>query len=240
MRALVTGASRGIGAATARRLAQPGAEILLHYRTHRAEAEAVAEEVRAHGARATLLTADLGDRAAVGRLADEVAAAVPALDVLVMNAGTYPRTPFPEATPEVVADCFAQNLLGPIELIRRLLPRLADGARIVLVSSVLAFEGSRRGAPYAAAKAAIVGLGMSLARELAPGVRVNVVAPGPIDTAILAEDTPERRARRVAQVPLGRIGTPEEVAEAIAFLASERSSFLTGTVVHVNGGLRMG
>ena len=112
-------------------------------------------------------------------------------------------------------------------------------ARVVLVSSILAFNGSAHGADYAASKAGILGLARSLARELAPGITVNVVAPGSIDTAILAEDTPAQREARGRQIPLGRVGSPEEVARVVAFLTSPDANYMTGTTVHVNGGLRM-
>ena len=131
---------------------------------------------------------------------------------------------------------------GRLEMTRRLLPQLrrARSGRLVFVSSVLAFTGSTHGAHYAAAKAGIIGLARSLARELAPTITVNVVAPGAIDTAILAADTPAQRAERSTRIPLGRVGTPEEVADAISYLISPRASYITGTVLHVNGGAFLG
>ncbi len=240
MRTLVTGASQGIGRATARALAVPGAEILLGCRSHRTAAEELAREIEGRGAKAWVVAADLGVGAEVDRLAEEVGRRVVALDALVLNAGSYPRVGFEEMTDEEFERCLAVNLVGPARLTRRLLPLLRNsspGARIVVVSSILAFTGSRRGAHYAAAKAGLLGLARSLALELAPQIAVNAVAPGAIDTAVLASDTPERRARREAEIPLGRIGSPEEVAAAIAFLLSPAAGYLTGTTVHVNGGL---
>ncbi len=240
MRALVTGASLGIGRATALRLAQDGAEVVVHYRHHRREAEALCEEIRGKGGSAFALGADLSDRGDVERLAAAVSDRWPTLDSLVLNAGSYPRARFRDLDPETFEQCFRENVFGSAELTRRLLPQLegARPGRVVFVSSVLAFDGSRHGAHYAAAKAALGGLARSLARELAPGVRVNLVAPGAIDTAILADDTPEVRAGRERAIPLGRIGRPEEVADAIAFALSDRASYLTGATLHVNGGLR--
>lgn len=240
MRVLITGASQGIGRATARRLAGPGVELLLGCHRHRAAAEDLARELAGLGATAAVVAADLAVGTEVDRLADEVARHFRGLDALVLNAGHYPRGAFETMTDDEFDRCVAENLTGPARLTRRLLPllRAADhGARLVCVSSILAFTGSRRGAHYAAAKAGLVGLARSLALELAPSITVNVVAPGAIDTAILASDSPERRAAREAEIPLGRIGTAEEVAEAIAFLLAPTSGYITGTTLHVNGGL---
>jgi 3-oxoacyl-[acyl-carrier protein] reductase len=241
VRALVTGASVGIGRATALRLARDGAEVAVHYRTHAHEAEAVCQTIRDRGGSAFPVEADLSDPADVERLASTVAERWPTLEVVVLNAGSYRRAAFRDLAPEVFERIFRENVFGSAELVRRLLPRLesARPGRVAFVSSILAFDGSRHGAHYAAAKAALLGLARSLARELAPGVRVNVVAPGSIDTAILADDTPEVRAERERRIPLGRIGRPEEVADAIAFVVSDQASYLTGTTIHVNGGLRI-
>lgn len=241
VRALVTGSSRGIGAATARRLAANGWELALHGFRHAPEAEALARELARPGVDPWALVGDLADRSAVARLADRVLERWPVLDALVLNGGSYPRAAFDDLDPDRFDACLRTNLTGPVELTRRLLPalRAAPAGRIVVVTSILAFDGSRRGAHYAAAKAGLVGWARSLARELAPSIRVNLVAPGPIDTDILAGDTPELRAARERSVPLGRIGRPEEVAAAIAFLVSPESSFITGTTLHVNGGLRI-
>lgn len=242
MRALVTGASQGIGRATALRLGRDGAEVAVHYRRHRDEAEEVVRAIRASGGSAFTVQADLDRPDDVDRLVEVVGAAWERLDALVHNAGEYPRVAFSDLTRDEFARCFASHVFAPAELTRRLLPALvrADPGRVVFVSSMLAFQGSSRGAHYASAKAAVLGLAYSLARELAPRVRVNVVAPGSVDTAILAGDSPARRAERLRTIPLGRLGLPEEVAEAIVFLLSDRSSYLTGTTVHVNGGLRVG
>jgi 3-oxoacyl-[acyl-carrier protein] reductase len=122
-------------------------------------------------------------------------------------------------------------------LVERLLPamRKAPAPSVVFVTSVLAFTGTGHGAPYATAKAALLGLGRSLARELAPDIRVNLVAPGAIDTAILAGDTSQARAERLRAIPLGRLGRSDEVGEAIAFLLSARASYISGATLHVNG-----
>ncbi|MCI4363819.1 MAG: SDR family oxidoreductase [Thermoplasmata archaeon] len=242
MRALVTGASRGIGRETAKLLAGGGAELALHHFRHREAAEQLAAELTSKGKPAFALSADLASPPSIDRMAEALAERWDRLDVLVQNAGSYPRGSIFELTDAQVDATLATNLLGPIRLVRRLLPLLKDAraGRIILVSSVLAYTGSVHGAPYATAKAGLLGFARSLARELAPRITVNVVAPGATDTAILAGDTPELRKRREAQIPLGRVATPTEVAEAIAFLASPRAGYITGTTLHVNGGIYFG
>lgn len=239
--ALVTGAATGIGAATVRLLAARGDTVAIHYRHHAAEARALVQEIGTQGGRAVAFQADLTQASDRRSLAEKVTSEFPALDVLVHNAGEYPRRTLQQLTVEDFEGTLRTNLVAPFALTQQLLPMLekSSGARVVFVASVLAFQGSDHGADYAASKAGLLGLGKSMARELAPRVTVNVVAPGSIDTAILAGDTPEKRAERGRAIPLGRVGDPREVAEAIAFLTSPASSYMTGTTVHVNGGLRM-
>jgi NAD(P)-dependent dehydrogenase (short-subunit alcohol dehydrogenase family) len=241
VRAFVTGSSRGIGRATARLLASRGFDVALHGREHLSDARSLARELEARGREAFVVEGDLADPEGPTRLAQAVRERWAELDVVVHSAGAYPRIPFERLTRADWVDCIQLNLIAPAMLTQALLPELqrAVAGRIVFVASVLASNGSGHGAPYAAAKAGVLGLTKSLARELAPKITVNAVAPGPIDTDILAGDTPDQRAVRAATVPLGRIGRPEEVAEAIAFLASAEASFLTGSTLHVNGGLRM-
>ena len=239
---LITGAGSGIGLATARRFSQRGDALGLHALSHASEVQALAEAHRHAGGEACTFRADLSRPAEVEAFAAGALRSFPCLDVLVLNAGAYPRRRFREISREQFEETLRLNLLAPFQIVQRLLEpleRSPSGARIVFVASVLAFNGSEHGADYAASKAALLGLTRSLARELAPRIRVNTVAPGSIDTAILAQDTPERRSRREGAIPLRRVGRPEEVAAVIDFLTREDSSYLTGTTVHVNGGLRM-
>jgi 3-oxoacyl-[acyl-carrier protein] reductase len=240
VRALVTGGSGGIGRATAVRLARDGFEVGVHYHAHRAEAETVAREIVQLGRNAPIFAADLADAHGPEDLAAPVLARWESVDLIVHNAGVYDRRAFDRLSAEDWQAALALNVIGPARLTQLLLPllRRSPRGRIVFVSSILAFTGSRWGAQYAAAKAGVLGLARSLARELAPGITVNVVVPGSIDTAIIGGDTEEARAERAKAIPLARVGRPEEVADAIAFLASERASYMTGTTLHINGGLR--
>lgn len=240
MRGLVTGASGGIGAATARRLARDGWDLALHANAHGEVVAALSEEFERLHRESFPLRSDLADRTSARRAAEEVRRRWDSLDLIVLNAGRYERSSFEEVTDASLDRCLEVNLASPFRWIRELLPllRKSRAGRIVFVSSVLAFSGSRHGAHYAAAKAGLLGLSRSLALELAPTITVNTVAPGSIDTAILAGDTPTVRERRNREIPLGRIGAPEEVAEAIGFLASPRASYITGATIHVNGGAR--
>jgi len=240
MRALVTGASGGIGSATARRLARAGWELALHAHTHPEAVRGLAEELGGEGPVPLVLIADLADPGSAKTARSTIGRSWDSLDLLVLNAGNYDRQPFGEIDDAALDRCLEVNLASAFRWTRELLPllRRARSARIVVVSSILAFSGSRHGAHYAAAKAGLIGFARSLALELAPGITVNAVAPGSIDTAILANDTPEVRARRGREIPMGRIGNPDEVASAIAFLASPEASYITGATIHVNGGAR--
>lgn len=238
--ALVTGASKGIGAAVAKRLAQDGFDVVVHHNTDAAGAKRTAAAVTKAGRRAAIVRADLGEPDGPKQLAEAAVAAFPRLQAVVHNAGFYDRRGFADLDEDAWRATLAVDLEAPVHLTRRLLPRLAHGASLVFVSSIVAFRGSSHGTAYAAAKSGLVGLSRTLARELAPKVRVNAVAPGYIDTAILASDTPARRRARAAEVPLGRVGSPEDVAGTVSFLAGPDSAYVTGTVLHVNGGLWIG
>jgi 3-oxoacyl-[acyl-carrier protein] reductase len=241
-KALVTGASRGIGRATALALARDGFDVAIHYHSHRTQAREVRDRIQGFGREAWDIRADLRSESEIRTLGRTVRRRWSWLDVLVLNAGVYPRRPWSELSPRAFLETLRINLWAPFAVAREFIPwleRARPFGRLIFVSSILAFTGSSHGADYAASKAGLLGLGRSLARELAPRVHVNVVAPGSVDTDILATDTPRQRKEREARIPLRRIAKPVEVAEAIAFLASPASSYITGTTLHVNGGLRM-
>lgn len=238
--ALVTGASKGIGAAIARRLARDGFDVLVHYQTDAAGAKRTVAAVHKLGRNAESLQADLSDEHQVRRLAVAVAKQAPKLHCIVHNAGLYERKSFAQTDGAAWKATRSVDLDAPALLTQALLPRLAAGACIVFVSSIVAVRGTAHGAAYAAAKAGLLGLTRALALELAPGIRVNAVAPGYVDTAMLAEDSSARRKARVAEVPLGRIGKPEDVAGAVSFLVGPDAAYVTGATLHVNGGLWVG
>lgn len=239
--ALVTGASKGIGAAVARRLAKDGFDVVVHYARDAAGARRTAAAVRKAGRAATVVQADLARPGAAEQLGAAVAQEAPRLACVVHNAGVYERSGFAALGAEAWRRTLEVDLTAPALLTHALLPRLERGASVVLVSSIVAARGSAHGAHYAAAKAGLLGLARSLALELAPrGVRVNAVAPGYVATALLAGDSAARRRQRAAEVPLGRVGSPEDVAGVVSFLAGPDSGYVTGQAVHVNGGLWMG
>jgi 3-oxoacyl-[acyl-carrier protein] reductase len=241
-RALVTGGSRGIGAACAVRLAEEGWDVAVHYHSGAEEAEEVARRVRGAGGRAVTLQADLGDAPDCEDLVARTVEDLGGLDSVIANAGVYDRAHLDDLPPERWARTISVNLSGSFHVVRAAVPHLraSEAGTVVLMSSQLARLGSAHGAHYAASKTAIEGLTKALALELGPhGVRVNCVAPGMTRTAILDPYSEEELARRAEAVPVRRIGEPKDVAAAVALLVSEDSSYMTGAVVHVNGGVLM-
>ena len=226
--ALVTGASSGIGAAAARRLAADGYRVAVHYARHGSEAEAIAGSIggRAYGA-------DVADSEAVAAMVSRIEADLGSIDVAVCNAGIYSECRIDDLNDELWERTIRVNLGGYYHVARAVSPGMLErGGSIVMIASEMAFVGGSASTHYVASKAAILGLTRALARELAPTVRVNAVAPGPVDTPLL----PERFHREpyASTLPLRRIGTPDEIADVIVAVA--KATWTTGATWSINGG----
>ena len=237
--ALVTGASRGIGRATAARLARLGYAVGVNYYERKDKADGLVAELTAAGCEALAVQADVADRAAVDAMVRRVTDAFGPVTLLVNNAGVAGQALFQDITDELWERYFAVNLNGMRHTIQAVLPSMIHekSGCIVNISSIWGQHGASCEVTYSCTKHAIIGLTKSLAMELAPsGIRVNCVAPGVIDTdmvRVLGEDTLRSLAE---QTPLGRLGTPEDIAAAVAFLASDDASFITGQVLTADGG----
>jgi 3-oxoacyl-[acyl-carrier protein] reductase len=238
--ALVTGGSRGVGAATARLLARAGADVAISYRTRVAAADAVVAELRGAGARSLAVAGDLAEREAVDRLFRRVTDEFGRLDIVVANAGIWPTddVPVAEMTDDQWRRTQAVNLDAAFFVTRAAARVLAEDGRLVLVGSTAGQRGEPFHADYAASKGALMSLVKGVAVELAPrGITVNCVAPGWIDTEMAAIPYEGGgRARIEATIPLGRVATAEDVAGPILFLCSPLARHITGEVMNVNGG----
>ena len=239
--ALVTGASRGIGAATARALAADGYRVIVHYGANRDKAEQVAAQIRAAGGTADTLGGDLADPATPQALAEAVRALTGGtLDALVLNAGVMPgNSNFADCTPETFDAIFAVNLRAPFFLIQHLAPALAEGASVVMLSSVTARRAVGAVAAYGSMKAAIESFVRRAAVEYGPRwIRVNAVAPATTETETIAPWTQSDagRAATLSVQALKRIAQPEDIADVVAFLCSDKARWITGAVIPVDGG----
>ncbi|HYK82263.1 MAG TPA: SDR family NAD(P)-dependent oxidoreductase [Gemmatimonadales bacterium] len=247
-RAFVTGGTRGIGRATALLLAAAGARVALGYRQRAADAEQVAAAIRARGRDVRLVAGDLGEPQAAARAVALAAEAGPdgspdGLDILIVNHGVWVATDAPVArlTDTQWEGTRRANLDAVLYVCRAAIPRLADGGRIVLVSSTAGQRGEAFHADYAATKGAVIAFTKSLAIELAPRhITVNCVAPGWVDTEMAAEpyQRDEGRGRQEIErsIPLGRVATAEDIAGPIVFLCSDWARHITGEILNVNGG----
>ena len=237
---VVTGGGRGIGAATAVLFARAGADVVIGYRSRRAEADAVALECLSYGVRAEAISADLSQRGGADALCIAATVMLGTIDVLVANAGFWPTSPEPLATMTDARwhETAAQNYESMFQCARAAARSVTDGGRIVFVASTAGQRGEAFHADYAAAKGAMIALTKSLAIELAPRqVTVNAVAPGWVDTDAIAPVVFGDEARRIAaNIPLGRIASPADIGGPIVFLASPLARHITGEILNINGG----
>jgi 3-oxoacyl-[acyl-carrier protein] reductase len=238
---LVTGAQRGIGRAIAVRFAQAGADVALNYLDDKAAAESAAAEIVALGRRTATIAADISKPEEARRLVADAERALGPVDVLVNNAGIFPRSPFLELTEDMWDAVLDTNLKATFvcaqEAARRMVAAGRPGA-IVNLSSGAPYRGSLRATAYMASKLGIVGLTRGMARELAPhGIRVNAVAPGITNTAMpRLGNTEEALAALGRSNPTGHLAEPEDIADVVVFLASDAARHLVGQLIHVNGG----
>jgi len=236
--ALISGASNGIGKAVAVKFAENHAFVGINYNKDELGAKDTLMIVREKGSDGVILKADVSKYFEVEKIVKTFTKKTKNIDVLVNNAGVYEREKFGDISLDSWNKIISVNLNGCFNLCKAVLPYMKPSGKIIFVSSQLALKGSSHGAHYAASKAGVLGLVRSLALELAPKkINVNAVAPGTIDTRLIAGYTEEERKKRINEIPLKRLGTPDDVANTCLFLASDLSSYITGETINVNGGL---
>ena len=236
--ALVTGSSRGIGRAIAAQLAREGYAVGINYYERRDKADELVSQLTQEGCRALAVQADVSKRGEVDTMVKTVEDTFGPISVLINNAGVAGQALFQDVTDELWDRYFAVNLNGARNAIQAVLPQMLHekSGVIVNISSIWGQHGASCEVTYSCTKHALIGLTRSLALELAPsGIRVNCVAPGVIDTDMARELGGEVLDDLVEQTPLGRLGTPQDIANAVAFLASDKASFITGQVLTVDG-----
>ncbi|HJV44126.1 MAG TPA: 3-oxoacyl-[acyl-carrier-protein] reductase [Bacillota bacterium] len=241
--AIVTGASRGIGRAIALSLASAGADVLVNYAGSEAAAREVAEEIEKMGRKAFLFQADVSNSEQVGQLVEKALEISGRIDILVNNAGITRDNLLMRMKDDEWDQVINTNLKGVyncIKAVTRPMMKQRSG-RIINISSVVGSVGNPGQANYVAAKAGVIGLTKSVAREMASrGITVNAVAPGFIETDMTAKLGADIQSNLLGQIPLQRLGQPDDIANIVRFLASEEASYITGQTIHVDGGMYMG
>ncbi len=238
--ALVTGASRGIGREIAKTLAMNGAFVIVNYNGSKERADETVEEIRANGGSAAAFQCNVSDFAQTEAMVKELVAAYKHIDILVNNTGITRDGLIMKMSEEDFDKVIETNLKGTFNTIRHLTRQMLKqkSGRIINISSVSGVLGNAGQANYAASKAGVIGLTKTMARELASrGITVNAVAPGFIDTDMTSVLSESVKEAAVAQIPLGHFGSPKDVAETVAFLASDKAGYITGQVIHVDGGM---
>ena len=237
--AIVTGGSRGIGAAVARRLARDGIAVAISYAHDAAAADAIAHEIEQAGGRAVTAKADIGERTAMTGLFDIAEKAFGGVDILVNNAAVMRLSPIAEMEDDVFEEQVARNLGGVFRGMREAARRLRNNGRIISFSSTVVGLYQPTYGAYAATKAAVEALTHILAKEVAPrGITANVVAPGPVETELFLNGKSDAQVRAIASAnPFGRLGQPSDIAGVVAFLAGPDSGWVNGQTIRVNGGV---
>ena len=240
--AIITGASRGIGAEIARKMAEAGAKIVVNYSGSQAKAEAVVEEIKSNGGEAIAVKADVANADAVKAMVEQTMEAFGSVDILVNNAGITRDNLMMRMKDDEWDDVINTNLKGVFictKAVTRQMMKQRSG-RIVNIASIVGVMGNAGQANYVAAKAGVIGLTKTTARELASrNITANAVAPGFITTDMTDKLGEDIQKTMLAQIPLGRFGRPEEVAKAALFLASDDASYMTGQTLHLDGGMVM-
>lgn len=240
--ALVTGASRGIGSAIAKRLAEDGAFVIVNYNGSKERAEAVVSEIKAAGGDAAAVCCNVSEDEACAEMIKQLVAEYGHIDILVNNAGITRDGLLMKMSEEDFDAVLATNLKGTFHTIRHLSRQFLKqkSGRIINISSVSGILGNAGQANYSASKAGVIGLTKSVARELSSrGITCNAIAPGFIETDMTNAMPDAAKSKMTEQIPLGRIGKPEDIAEVAAFLASDKASYITGQVIAVDGGMSM-
>lgn len=240
--AIVTGASKGIGASIALELANEGASVVVNYSSSKEGAQKVVSEIVKNGGKAQAIQANLANPKDIQKLFSESSRAFGKIDILVNNAGVYEFLPIEDITSEHYHKIFDLNVMGLVLAIKEAIKYFGSSGSIVNISSVASTAAPAHGAVYSASKAAVDAITKSLGKELGPrNIRVNSINPGMVETegtqtsGILASDF---RKNTESQTPLGRIGLPKDIAPAVAFLASDEASWITGESLFISGGLR--
>jgi 3-oxoacyl-[acyl-carrier protein] reductase len=234
---LVTGASRGIGNAIAIRFAKNRAFVGINHLTNHKKAKVALNEIKKHSD-GMLLQGDVGVFSDAKKVCEKLVMHNGKINILVHNAGIYTRNIFDELDEKQWDMIVKTNLKSCYNICKHTIPYMSEGDRIIFISSQLAFKGSSHGADYAASKAGMLGIMKSLSLELAhKNITVNAIAPGTIDTDIIADYTQEQRNKRIKEIPLQKLGKPIDIANACLFLASEQSGYITGETLFVTGGL---